>query len=243
MLLELCVASVEDALAAEAGGADRIELNAALELSGLTPSLATLLEIKQAVSLPVVVMIRPRPGGFCYSAADFRVMQRDVNLALEHGATASPSACCTRTAPWTWSVPATRRPGRQATGRLPSSVRRHARPVRGPEQLIDLGARRLLSSGQSATAYNGAALLRRLIERTEGGIEVLPAGGINCFTVADVLERRAAIRSTPRCGAAARSFHRGPPSGLVQRHWPAREGYNATSAEAVAALRALLEKL
>src|SRR6516165_3418068 len=86
VLLEVPVASVEDALAAQEGGADRLELNAALFLGGLTPSLGTLIEVKAAVRLPVVVMVRPRPGGFDYDEADFKVMQRDVDLALEHGA-------------------------------------------------------------------------------------------------------------------------------------------------------------
>src|SRR5215470_7133525 len=86
VLLEVPIASVEDALAAQEGGADRLELNAALSLGGLTPSLGTLIEVKAAVALPVFVMIRPRPGGFAYSKTDFQVMQRDLDLALQHGA-------------------------------------------------------------------------------------------------------------------------------------------------------------
>src|SRR5438445_4405488 len=86
VLLEVAVASVEDALAAQEGGADRLELNAALALGGLTPSLGTLIEVKAAVKLPVLVLVRPRPGGFAYGEADFHVMRRDVDLALGHGA-------------------------------------------------------------------------------------------------------------------------------------------------------------
>src|SRR5579884_2412651 len=86
VLLELAVASVEDALAAQQDGADRLELSAALAQGGLTPSLGTLVEVRAAVSLPLVVLVRPRPGGFAYSATDFAVMQRDIDLALEHGA-------------------------------------------------------------------------------------------------------------------------------------------------------------
>src|SRR5262245_45202609 len=86
VLLEVPVASVEDALAAQKGGADRLELNSALSLGGLTPSLGTLIEVKATVSLPVLVMIRPRQGGFAYSETDFKVMQRDADLALRHGA-------------------------------------------------------------------------------------------------------------------------------------------------------------
>jgi copper homeostasis protein len=64
-LLEVAVASVEDARAAEAGGADRLALNAALSLGGLTPSLGALIEVRQATRLPLFAMLRPRPGAFC----------------------------------------------------------------------------------------------------------------------------------------------------------------------------------
>src|SRR5439155_16417548 len=63
-----------------------LELNAGLALGGLTPSLGTLIEAKAAVRLPVVVLVRPRPGGFAYGEADVRVMRRDIDLALRHGA-------------------------------------------------------------------------------------------------------------------------------------------------------------
>src|SRR5262245_28597385 len=86
ILLEIAVGSVEDAVAAERGGAGRIELNAALSLGGLTPSLGTLIEVKRAVKIPVLVMVRPRRGGFAYSDADFRVMRRDIDLFLDNGA-------------------------------------------------------------------------------------------------------------------------------------------------------------
>ena len=85
-LLEVAVASVADVRAAESGGADRLELNAALSLGGLTPSLGTLIEVRQATRLPLFVMLRPRPGAFCYSATEFPVLLRDLDLVLSHGA-------------------------------------------------------------------------------------------------------------------------------------------------------------
>jgi copper homeostasis protein len=63
--LEICTASVEDCVKAESGGADRVELNCALMLGGLTPSLGALRESRAAVRLPIIAMIRPRPAGFC----------------------------------------------------------------------------------------------------------------------------------------------------------------------------------
>src|SRR5690348_5874133 len=86
ILLEVCIASVADALAAQAGGVDRLELNTALGLGGLTPSAGQLAEVRRATALPLIVMARPRPGGFCYSDSEFRVLRRDVEHALDQGA-------------------------------------------------------------------------------------------------------------------------------------------------------------
>src|SRR6478609_4226754 len=84
--LEICTASPEDCVAAQRGGADRVELNCALMLGGLTPSLGSLREARAATQIAIIAMIRPRPGGFCYSDAEFKVMQQDAELALAEGA-------------------------------------------------------------------------------------------------------------------------------------------------------------
>src|SRR6516165_10789677 len=157
VLLEVAVASVEDALAAHKGGADRLELNAALSLGGLTPSLGTLIEVKAAVALPVLVMIRPRPGGFAYGEADFNVMRRDADLALQHGADGIVFGILTAD-------------GRVDVDRCGKLVRQTGEraavfhrafdvtpdPFAALEQLIDLGFPRVMTSGQEETSYNGA---------------------------------------------------------------------------------------
>ncbi len=149
VLLEVAVASVEDALAAQAGGADRLELNSALGLGGLTSSLGTLQEVKATLALPVFVMIRPRPGGFAYSDADFRVMQRDSDLALQHGADGLVFGILTPEG----QVDAQRCHTlvRQAAGRVAVFHRAFdvtPDPLAALEQLIDLGFQRVMTSGQ-----------------------------------------------------------------------------------------------
>ena len=84
--VEVCCGSVDDCLLAQKLGADRIELNHALELGGMTPSMGTFLEVKRQVSLPICVMIRPRGAGFDYTEAQFQVMLKDAELFIEHGA-------------------------------------------------------------------------------------------------------------------------------------------------------------
>lgn len=85
-MIEICCGSYEDALAAYNGGAKQIELNAALALGGLTPSLASLTLTKRHTDLKVICMVRPRGGGFCYSEKEFEVMMADCQLLLENGA-------------------------------------------------------------------------------------------------------------------------------------------------------------
>ena len=84
--IEVCIASVADAVAAERAGADRLELNQAIELGGLTPPVALLQQVKSAVSLPVVCMVRPRGGGFHYRADELMVMHACAKRLLEAGA-------------------------------------------------------------------------------------------------------------------------------------------------------------
>src|SRR4029079_12267105 len=86
VLLETIVASLDDARAAAAGGADRFELCSALALGGLTPSLGLLAAIQAELPQPVMFMVRPREGGMAYSEGEYAVMERDAVLALEAGA-------------------------------------------------------------------------------------------------------------------------------------------------------------
>ena len=84
--IEICCGSAQDCLAAQAGGADRIELNSALALGGLTPTLANLIQAKKAVSLPIIAMVRSRGAGFCTTDAEFEILLTDAELLLKHGA-------------------------------------------------------------------------------------------------------------------------------------------------------------
>ena len=85
-MIEICCGSYEDALAAYNGGSKQIELNSALALGGLTPSLASLTLTKRHTDLKVICMVQPRGGGFCYSEKEFEVMMADCQLLLENGA-------------------------------------------------------------------------------------------------------------------------------------------------------------
>lgn len=197
VLIEICVDSLAAAVAAAAGGADRLELNAALSLDGLTPSLGLLTETCKAVGdrVPLIAMARPAPGGFCYGDADFRVLRRDVDLLLQKGADGIAFGVLTEDG--AVDVRRCRRVIRQieSAGRGSGEAVFHRAfdVVRNPavalDQLIDLGFRRVMTSGQQPTALGGARLIAQLAARAAGRIEVLPAGGIRPSNALAVVSR------------------------------------------------------
>ena len=91
--VEICCGSYFDALEAAAGGAERIELNSALALGGLTPSMAELLLVKRETPLKVIAMARPRGAGFCYGVSDFKQMFFDCQMMMGHGADGIAFGC------------------------------------------------------------------------------------------------------------------------------------------------------
>jgi copper homeostasis protein len=244
-LLEVAVASVEDAQAAEAGGADRLELNAALSLGGLTPSLGTLVEVRQATRLPLVVMLRPRPGAFCYSAAEYHVLLRDLDLALSHGADGLAFGILNEDA--TVDRTRCREVVRQA-GSHPVVFHRALDltpdPGQALEVLIDLGVRRVMTSGQEPTALAGASRIAALVERAAGRIEILPAGGITGGNAAELVRRTACdqvhggLRGVGRDPSA-----QGRPGLTVSGPPPAPDLYERTDAALVRGLREALDAL
>ena len=86
VLLEVCVDSVESAIASEKGGAQRIELCSDLTEGGITPSAGMIAMTRKRVSIALHVLIRPRAGDFNYSDQEFEVIKRDILLAKQLGA-------------------------------------------------------------------------------------------------------------------------------------------------------------
>ena len=190
VLLEICCGSIDDAIEAEKGGADRVELCSALFLGGLTPSFGTIQEAKRRLKIPVMVMVRPRGGGFGYSEAEMASMERDTEAAVEAGADGVVFGIL------------------QADGRIDIARCRRIRQLMGQrqavfhrafdvtpdpfealEQLVDLGITRLLTSGQKDSVPEGVELIRKLIERAGERIEILPGGGIQSWNVKEMIEK------------------------------------------------------
>jgi copper homeostasis protein len=190
MLLEVIATSSEDCATAQAAGADRIELCCALALGGLTPSAALVQRARAATTLPLMMMLRPREGGFCYSAGEFAQMALDLKFGLAAGVDGFVFGCLTRD-----GAVDTRRTAhlvRLAAGR--ETVFHRAfdvtpDPPMALEQLIDLGVTRVLTSGQAASALAGADLIHQLVVQAGSRIEILPGGGITPENAAELVQR------------------------------------------------------
>lgn len=187
--IEACVDSVESALAAEAGGASRVELCGNLLEGGTTPSAAMIELCAERLKIPVFVIIRPRAGDFHYSDEEFKVMLRDIRHAAAFGAAGVVIGALSRDG--TVDGEGTRKL-MMAARPLPVTFHRafDACRERGQalEALISLGVDRVLTSGGAATAESGVDVLRELVARASGRIGILAGGGVNESNVARIVD-------------------------------------------------------
>jgi copper homeostasis protein len=195
ILLEVCCGSLDDAIQAELGEADRIELCSALFLGGLTPSAGTIIEARRRLRIPFLAMVRPRAGGFCYSAPEMDVMVRDTENAIELGADGVVFGILKENG--TIDIERSRQI-RERIGNHQAVFHRAfdvtPDPFRALEELIDLGITRVLTSGQQNAAPDGAELIRQLIERANGRIEILPGGGLRVHSLEEFVAKTGCVQ-------------------------------------------------
>ena len=179
MLIEVCCGSVDDALRAQKGGAARIELNSALFLGGLTPSIGTLELARQVLDISIIAMIRPRSGGFCYSESEFAAMKRDAKALIEAGADGIIFGILCPDGTLDYNRNAELAELGQSLG---AEVAFHRAIDVVPnwkealEQLIDMGIQRVLTTGQKPRIEEGAATVKAMVELAGSRIEILPGG-------------------------------------------------------------------
>lgn len=184
-VLEIAANSLASALAAQEGGASRIELCAALELGGLTPSPAQIALVRESLSIPVHVLVRPRAGDFAYGGEEHRTMLADI----AHCAAAGCDGVVVGALTADGDVDVVRcRELVAAAGGLDLTFHRAIDVCRDPaaalEAAIELGFARVLSSGGAASAAAGSAGLRRLVEQADDRIAVMPGAGIDAGNIA-----------------------------------------------------------
>lgn len=204
VLLEVCCGSADDVIRAYQAGADRAELNCDLFHGGLTPTLGSLIAAKREADIPIMAMVRPREGGFCYTKTEFAAAVEDAKLLLAHGAdglvfgflheNGTLDAERTRVL-----AGLAREAGRDAVFHRAIDVVPDWREAL--DTLMELGITRVLTSGQEPNVPQGAETIREMADYAAGRIEILPGGGVNARNVDWVVERTG-------CGQVHMSGHR-----------------------------------
>ena len=188
VLLEVCVDSPEGLAAAVEGGADRIELCAALGLGGLMPA-PGLMARAARIAVPVMVLIRPVAGGFVYDQATVEAAVEDIRAAKALGLA---GVVVGAGGPEGLDLPVMERLMAAADG-MDVTLHRVI-DVIGPweralDQAMALGIRRVLSSGGAATALAGIERLAAMETRSGGRLVVMPGSGVTAETVGPILRR------------------------------------------------------
>ncbi len=178
--LEICANSVTSALAAQAGGADRVEFCQCLEIGGTTPSHGQIRLARRSVSIGIHVLIRPRGGDFLYSDLEFEEMKADIQFCKE----AQCDGVVIGLLNADGSVDAERTAELVALAQ-PMHVTFHRAfdvcddPVAALETIIACGCGRLLTSGMRNTAIEGQELIRQLVEQAGERIVIMPGSGVH----------------------------------------------------------------
>jgi len=198
-LLEISVETLDSAMAAERGGADRIELCGDLSVGGVTPDAKLLRAVRAQVHIPIFSMVRPRAGDFVYSTAEFSEMRRSITDAKESEMDGVVLGVLTKD----------NRVDFERTRELvelakPLPVTYHrafdeaADPRQALEGVIQSGAKRILTSGGAKSALGGTAVLAELIEAAGERIVIVPGAGISGANIREIAQR-----------TKAREFHSG----------------------------------
>ena len=244
-ILEVCVDSYASAMAAIAGGADRLELCSALSVGGLTPSPALLKQIREVSDIPVRCLMRTRGGDFLYTQAEIRQMAMEMKMLRSAGADGFVIGCLTADGDLDSEAMNPLLEAAEGAGltlhRCIDVSRDHCKTYR---DAAALGIDTILTSGGSANCMGGMETIRQLIQLREetGGPEVLIGSGVKASVIEEFLQKVPGARAFHMSGkteveSGMRFKREGVPMGLPgldEWHIP------VTCQEAVAAAKALL---
>lgn len=179
MIKEACVESFEKALEAQSNGANRIELCENLAVGGTTPSYGTVKICLEKLNIPIFPMIRVRGGNFVYSKDEIKIMKEDIKIFKELGVKGVVLGCLT----------SDNKIDLEFTKELvdlayPMEVTFHKsideilNPLDYIDDLVNIGIKRILTSGGKATALEGKDLINEMIKKSNGRLKIVVAGKV-----------------------------------------------------------------
>jgi copper homeostasis protein len=190
IVLEVCANSVTSAVAAQNGGAARVELCENLHEGGTTPSHGQILLARKFLYIKLYVLIRPRSGDFLYTDVEFEIMKADIRYCIEAGCDGIVIGLLTPDG----------HIDKERTAELVNMAKRYGLGVtfhrafdmcadqyKALEVIIETGCERILTSGGKSTAMEGASTINHLVEKAKGRISIMPGGGITESNVADLV--------------------------------------------------------
>lgn len=244
--IEICVEGIDGLVAAQEGGADRVELCASLLEGGLTPSFGVVRQALRVATIPFMVIVRPRGGDFLYSELEYETMLDDVRQCRDMGVAGVVVGCLT--------------PDGRIDERRMDALVQQAGPLsvtchrafdmtvdyeQALEALIRAGVERVLTSGQRDTALEGIEILKATHDAAAGRIKIMACGALDQTNIAEVLQRSEADElhfSAPRTIESRMAF-RNPHVGMGGTEHEREYQLTLTDTEAVrrsiAAVRAL----
>ena len=188
-ILECCVDSVESAIEAEKGGANRIELCSALVIGGLSPSKALFEKVKEQVNIKIHVLLRPRFGDFCYTDFEHEIIKKEIKMFKELGA--DGVVIGTLKSDGSLNLGQMKELVEEAEG---MSITLHrafdmcADPFRTLEEVKELGIHTILTSGQKNSCIDGKDLLGQLIKKANREVDILIGGGVDVSVIPALYE-------------------------------------------------------
>ena len=233
---EICANSVASCIAAQEGGADRVELCAGIPEGGTTPSLGMIRNARECISIALNVIIRPRGGDFLYSDSELREMVYDIQAAKELGADGLVFGCLRPDGSVDMEAMSVLM---EAAGDTPVTFHRAfdhtSDPFKALEDIIALGCTRILTSGCRPTALEGAELLAGLVEKAGDRIIIMPGCGVREGNIAEIARLSGAreFHFSARESVQSGMFFRNPDVAMGSEDDP--YGYDVTTARRVAA--------
>ena len=233
---EICANSVASCIAAQEGGANRVELCAGIPEGGTTPSYGMIRNARENISIALNVIIRPRGGDFLYSESEIREMIYDIKIAKELGADGLVFGCLNPDGSVDMDAMSRLM---EAAGDTPVTFHRafdHTNdPYKALEDIISLGCARILTSGCRPTALEGAELLAQLVERAGNRIIIMPGCGVREGNIAEIARLSGAreFHFSARESVESGMIFRNPEVAMGSEDDP--YGYVVTTARRVAA--------